>query len=269
MRSSRATRSAAVPARSPRRGLRVLAPGAAALALALVAAACSSGPSEPSASQGTTGSRTVPASVASIPLTTQTGAVTDLAAFKGRTVMVVPFLSLCQDVCPFTTGNLLQVQHSIDAAKQNGDVAVIEYSVDPERDTPARLAAYAKLEGISWTLTTSSPENTAALEKYFGVVATKQPEGTPPGIDWWTGQPLTYDVGHTDGYAILDAKGVERFVSGATPSFHGTLNPTIEAFLSDDGKSALKDPPKNGWTPADALSAISWVSGTTIPVAAG
>ena len=211
----------------------------------------------------------MPASVASIPLTTQTGAVTDLAAFKGKTVMVVPFLSLCQDVCPFTTGNLLQVQQSIDAAKQNGDVAVIEYSVDPERDTAARLAAYAKLEGITWTLATTSPENTAALEKYFGVVATKQPEGTPPGIDWWTGQPLTYDVGHTDGYAVLDTKGVERFVSGATPSFHGTLNPTIEAFLSDDGKKALEDPPKNGWTPADTLTAISWVSGTSIPVSAG
>ena len=134
---------------------------------------------------------------------------------------------------------------------------------------PVKLAAYAKLEGITWTLTTASSANTAALEKYFGVVATKQPEGTPPGIDWQTGQPLTYDVSHTDGYAVLDAKGAERFVSGATPSFHGTLNPTIKAFLSDDGVTALENPPKNGWTPQDALDALSWVSGTSIPVSAG
>ena len=242
---------------------------AAMAVFSVLVVACSSSPPQPAASTGTAGSRAVPSSIATIPLTTQAGVTTDLAAFHGKTVLVVPFLTLCQDVCPFTTGNLLVVQHSIDVAKQNGHVALIELSVDPGRDSVARLAAYAKMEGVTWTLARSTPAGTAALEKYFGIEASKQPESSPPGIDWMTGQPLSYDVSHTDGYAVLDARGTERFVSGATPAFRGTLNPTIRQFLSDDGVASLKNPPRNGWTPAEALSAISWVSGTSISVNAG
>ena len=232
----------------------------------LLLAACSSGPAKPSASLGNTGNRIVPASVASIPLSTQNGTTVTLNSFKGKTVMVVPFLTLCADVCPFTTGNLLAVQASIDAAKQNKNVAILEWSVDPTRDTVARLAAYAKMVGATWTMAVASEANTAALEKYFGVTTDKSMMASDT-IDWWTGQPLAYDMSHSDGYAVLDTQGVERFVTGAGPQFHGTLPTKLNAFLSDDGKATLADPPKNGWTPANALTAISWVAGTDIPLA--
>ena len=55
--------------------------------------------------------------------------------------MVVPFLTLCTDICPLTTGNLLQVEQSLRAARVADKVQIIELSVDPGRDTPARLAA--------------------------------------------------------------------------------------------------------------------------------
>jgi protein SCO1/2 len=179
---------------------------------------------------------------------------------------LVPFLTLCPDVCPFTTGNLLAVQASIEAAKKQGEVAILELSVDPERDTPTRLAAYAKNVGASWKMAVASAADTTTLMKYFSMTTEKMDsEGSV--IDWMTGQPLTYDLSHSDGFSVISSEGTERFVSGAAPSFHGMLPSMLSNYLSKDGKATLVDPPKNGWTPAQALSALSWVAGTEIPLA--
>jgi len=229
-------------------------------------AACSSGPAQPSASLGNVTNRTVSASIASIPLTTQGGRTTTIGSYKGKTLFLVPFLTLCPDVCPFTTGNLLAVQASLEAATQQNDVEILELSVDPERDTPTRLAAYAKNVGASWTMAVASVADTTTLMKYFGMT-TERMDSEGSVIDWMTGQPLTYDLSHSDGFSVINPAGVERFVSGAAPSFHGTLPSVLGNFLSSDGKATLADPPKNGWTPAQALSAISWVAGTEIPLA--
>jgi protein SCO1/2 len=235
----------------------------------MLLAACSSAPPKPSGSVGTAGTRAVPADIASIPLTTQTGATTTLAKMKGKTVFAVPFLTLCPDVCPFTTGNVTAVQASITQANQGKDVVVLEWSVDPERDTTARLAAYAKMTGANWTMVRTSKANTKKLMAFFGAVIERQPIDPSMGddpIDWMTHEPLTYDVIHSDGFNIINAEGVEKFISGAPPAFHGTLPSGLNGFLSEEGKATLKKAPQNGWTPADALEAISYVSGTSIPL---
>ncbi len=235
----------------------------------MLLAACSSAPPKPSGSVGTAGTRAVPADIASIPLTTQTGATTTLAKMKGKTVFAVPFLTLCPDVCPFTTGNVTAVQASITQASQGKDVVVLEWSVDPERDTTARLAAYAKMTGANWTMVRTSKANTKKLMAFFGAVIERQPIDPSMGddpIDWMTHEPLTYDVIHSDGFNIINAEGVEKFISGAPPAFHGTLPSGLNGFLSEEGKATLKKAPQNGWTPADALEAISYVSGTSIPL---
>ena len=242
--------------------------GAPLIAGGLLLAACSSTPPKPAASIGTAGTRNVPADIASIPLTTQTGATTTIGSLVGKTVFAVPFLTLCPDVCPFTTGNLLSVQASVDAAKQRSNVVLLEWSVDPERDTQERLAAYAKMVGATWTMVRTSPANTTKLEAFFGVTATRQSVDDPAPIDWMTHQPITYDVSHSDGFNVINTQGVEKFISGAPPAFHGTLNPTLNSYLSADGKDTLKNPPTNGWTPSDALEAISYVSGTQISLSA-
>jgi protein SCO1/2 len=201
----------------------------------------------------------VPASIADLPLTDQHGHVTDLAAWRGRTVMVVPFLTLCTDMCPFDTGNLVQVQRSLDQAGAGSKVVLVEVSVDPGRDTPARLAAYAQLTGASWELVTESPATLGAFEQYFGWYVHTDPEDDPPSIDWWTHQPLTYDVDHSDGYTLVDSSGVERFETGASPDYSGSLDPTLRHFLSPLGQSRIAHPPQPGWTPTAALASLGWV----------
>ena len=234
--------------------------------LAITLSACSSGsPGAPPASSGTTEWRPVPASVLEAPFTDQHGHSLTLASLRGKTVMLVPFLSLCSDVCPITSGNLLQVEHSLQAAHVATDVQVVEFTVDPERDTVTRLAAYATLTNANWELVTESDATLTTVARFFGFLYQRVPQDTPPAVDWWTGRPLTYDVNHSDGYVLLGPTGTERFSTGATPDFSGTLNSKLKAFLSAQGRDHLIHPPQPGWTPHDALTALSWLLGRTVP----
>jgi len=179
----------------------------------------------------------------------------------------VPFLTLCTDICPLDTGNLLQVEQALRTAGVASKVQLVELSIDPERDTPARLAAYAHLTGATWQLVTETPTVATELERYFGWGVQKVPEDSPPSIDWWTGKPLTYDINHTDGFIVFDSQGVERFTTGAAPDFHGTLNPTLHKFLTDEGLDHLAHPEKPGWNPSNALQVLGWLLHQDIPQA--
>ena len=129
----------------------------------------------------------------------------------------------------------------------------------------ARLAAYQKEFGADWDLWTGTPAQIAAFWKPFGVAYQIVPEEQPPHDDWWTGKPLTYDVDHTDGYIIVDAQGRERFVDVSAPNLDGKLSPKLTTLLDAGGVYGLHHPLPTDWTVADALTAISWVLGTTIP----
>ncbi len=72
----------------------------ALVASVLVVTACASGPGAspgpPSAYLGTVVDTPVPASVADLPLTTDAGQATSLAAWHGQVVVLTDFLTLCQ-----------------------------------------------------------------------------------------------------------------------------------------------------------------------------
>jgi cytochrome oxidase Cu insertion factor (SCO1/SenC/PrrC family) len=70
----------------------------------------------PSAYLGTVLDKPVPESVADLPLTTDTGQVTSLAALHGQVVVLADFLTLCQETCPLTTGNLLMIDRAAEYA---------------------------------------------------------------------------------------------------------------------------------------------------------
>ncbi|MBV9800361.1 MAG: SCO family protein [Solirubrobacterales bacterium] len=217
---------------------------------------------------GTTVNIPVPASLRRMPLTNQYGKTVDLESWSGKTVLLVPFLTLCQDICPMTTGNLVAAEQSLRADHQASKVQIVELSVDPARDTPARLAAYAKLTGADWQLVTESPAALRVLQKHFGFYYQKVPEDDPDARDWWTGKPLTYDVDHTDNYFVIDAAGVERVLQDAAPDFHGSLNPKLYRFLDALGRQHLKNAPQPDWTPADVLRALAVSVGTPLAASA-
>jgi protein SCO1/2 len=242
---------------------RCLAVAASVLA-GVVLAACSGTPDPPPPSLGIVEHRAVPASLMSLPLTDQHGHHVTLSSWRGRTVVLVPFLTLCTDICPMDTGNLVQVQRVLDRAGVARQVQLVELSVDPRRDTPARLAAYARLTGANWQLVTESPAVLSQFERSFGWYVQRVHDGEH-SIDWWTGKALTYDVNHSDGFEVIGPGGTLRFATGAAPDFHGRLNPTLHHFLSPEGIAHLHRPPQPGWTPAQLLGTIAWAIHRSLP----
>lgn len=202
-----------------------------------------------------------------VQLLDQHGRTVSLASLRGRVVVLAPFLTLCQDECPLVTGAFIALQRDLRAAGMSNRVVFVEATVDPGRDSEARLAAYEKEFGADWELWTGTSAQIAAFWKPFGVEYQIVPEEQPAKIDWWTGKPLTYDVEHTDGYILIDASGHERFVDATAPDMRGELDPKLTSLLNAGGVRGLDNPQSPSWTTGDALASIGWLLGTTIPQA--
>jgi protein SCO1/2 len=233
------------------------------MACATGLAACGAGaPGAPSANDGLVINRPTPQHIS---LVDQQGQPVSLAGLRGRIVVLAPFLTLCQDECPLVTAAFIGLQRDLTAAGLADKVAFVEATVDPGRDTVARLAAYDKEFGADWHLWTGSPVNLAAFWKDFGIAYQVVPEAQPAHIDWYTAKPLTYDVDHTDGYLLIDSSGRERFLNASAPNLHGRLNRKLTSLLNPGGIRGLHHPQQTDWTVNQALAAISWLLGTHVP----
>jgi len=246
----------------------------AAAALALLAACGHSAPgtSPPASSataasppNGTVTDRALPASVLTLPFRDQNDHAMTLGSLRGKTIVLTDFLTTCQEVCPMTSVNFRDVA---DATARSGlaqSVQLVEITVDPDRDHPARLAAYQKLFGTArpnWAFLTATPATIAAVWKSLGVAYYKTPDQPPLPADWLTGKPLTYDVSHQDVVYLIDPQGRERWLVSGTPSTAGAAPPsTLVKFLNDEGRANLRQPEDPGWTAGDVDSAISWLEG--------
>jgi protein SCO1/2 len=234
------------------------------LVLGLVA--CGGKPSAPSAGFGTI--FPAPRQVPTTPLVNQDGQHVSLASFRGKYVMLAPFLTLCQEECPLTTGVYQELQASVDKAGLGDKVAFVEVTVDPGRDTPARLSAYERRFGVDWALLTGTSADIGAFWKPLGVWYQKVPEEKPAQIDWWTGKPLTYDVDHDDGFILINPSGQERFITLDIPDLHGKLAAGLRSLLDSQGLQYLDHgSPGNDYTIPQALEALSWLMGRSIPLA--
>jgi protein SCO1/2 len=234
-------------------------------------AACgggSSGPTRipvPSQAIGTAFDAALPAGVATIPLTTAAGKHTTLAAYRGEPVLIADFMTLCNDVCPLISANVSAMARSLRADGYAGKVALLEISIDPQRDDPARLRAYQKLYGGSlpgWTLLRADDAaGTAELWKALGVGYQRIKEAKPADIDWLTHKPLTYDIQHTDDVVFLDAQGHERFVIDGSPQVNGGIPHALRKVLTAQGVRNLNHPqPVADWSVAEGMAVLSWLT---------
>lgn len=251
--------------RNPGRALVALL--AATAAAALLAGCGADPPGPPPASEGATADRPVPASVANLSFTTSSGTQISLSALRGKVVVLADFLTLCGEECPMTSSNMNLMARTAARDGLAGQVVFVEFTVDPGRDTPARLTAYRNLyaKASDWLLLTTSPSNLAKFSKYFGVFYTKTKEGSPPDIDWLTGKPLTYDIAHQDAVIFLDKQGHERFLLLGNANTQGTAPPpTLSNFMDAEGRKNLTDPGPISWTVPEGLQVTSWLLGKKV-----
>jgi protein SCO1/2 len=251
-------------------------PAAVAVVLALALSACAAATHvTPSASatpaNGSVLDIAVPAATAALPLVDEAGHRLTLASLAGTTVVLVDFLTLCQEVCPLTSADVRQVSEALATTGAAGPVRILETTVDPERDTTARLAAYQRLFGArpNWSFVTGSSADIAALWKSFGV-ATERTATTasPAPRDWLTGKPLTYDVDHQDVVIVIGPDGHERWLVNGMPRLPASaaVPAPLESFLNGAGLANQAAPPDPSWTPQDVLAAIAYVTGTATPL---
>jgi len=192
------------------------------------------------------------------------GRAVSLDAWRGRWLVLAPSMTLCGEVCPMTTGALMQLQDELRQAGLADQVTVMEATIDPWRDSPARLRAYQKLTGASFTMLTGTQAEIRRLWKFFGVYYERVPEGKPPDIDWMTHKPLTFDIQHTDAVFIIDPAGQERIVDEGMPGVGGHLSATLRGLLDQQGLQDLAHP-QLPWTSHEVLEDLYYLMERNVP----
>jgi protein SCO1/2 len=119
--------------------------------------------------------------------------VTD-RTFLGKPTVFYFGFTYCPEACPTTLGHLAVWMKALgsDANKLN----VVFISIDPERDTPAKLKAYLSAYDPRFRGRTGSPEAVAAAAHQFNVFYNKVPL-----------QGSDYTVDHSTTLYLMDAQG--------------------------------------------------------------
>jgi protein SCO1/2 len=107
-----------------------------------------------------------------VPLTTQDGTTVrfydDL--LKGKAVAINLIYTTCKDECPLETARLVQVQRLL-GDRVGKDLFFYSISIDPKRDTPEVLKAYAEKFGVGpgWLFLTGKEEDVKLVAKKLGL----------------------------------------------------------------------------------------------------
>lgn len=128
------------------------------------------------------------------PFVDTTGATRHLRELRGHPAVVVMFYAGCTTACPilFADGERLEGLLPEDV---RSEVRFVYVTIDPARDTPEVLGAYASRRGLDlerWSLWQGSEEHTRALAAVLGVQYRADGEGS---------------FSHTSRLALLDAEG--------------------------------------------------------------
>jgi|SRR5690554_2694952 len=124
----------------------------------------------------------------------------DAKSLQGKPTVVFFGFTHCPDVCPST---LMQLKIVIDKLGSDADsIQTLLVSVDPERDSPAVMKAYAAGFG-PWLLGLTGPEEEIdALRARYGVYASMETSD----------EMGHYNVMHTPAVFVFDAQGKARLL---------------------------------------------------------
>ena len=81
----------------------------------------------------------------------------NMSQFKGKIVVITFIFTNCPDICPAITYQMNKIAEEL-GPNFNESVVFLTVTVDPERDTPERLKAFASDYGASWQFLTSDAE---------------------------------------------------------------------------------------------------------------
>jgi protein SCO1/2 len=116
-----------------------------------------------------------------------------LSDFKGDFTLLFFGFTNCPDVCPLTLSLLAQVRADVAARAPRFTPRVLFVSVDPNRDSPERIAAYLNGFDSEFVGVTASDAELAPLLQALGVAVEKHEHGG-----------ANYNVVHNSAVYVLD-----------------------------------------------------------------
>jgi protein SCO1 len=168
-------------------------------ALALLAAACGPATAPREAEAGAAEAVRITASDFSVhdldgAWRNQDGAEVRLSEVGGRVQVVAMVYASCSHTCPQIISELKRIEGRLAGDQRQGTRFVL-ISLDPDRDTPARLrewAASLRLDPARWTLLTGPAEQVREMAALLGLRYRQESGG---------------DFSHTNAYLVLDGSG--------------------------------------------------------------
>lgn len=123
-----------------------------------------------------------------------------LSDFRGKVVLLYFGYTFCPDICPGTLGNVAQALR--DMGTKAEDVQLIMVSLDPERDTPEKLADYMNHFHPSFIGITGTKEQLDEVASLYGIYYQKTEGSNATG----------YLIDHTATLLVLDREGYLKLV---------------------------------------------------------
>lgn len=123
-----------------------------------------------------------------------------LSDFRGKLVLIYFGYTFCPDICPATLANAAQARKMLGAQADN--VQLIMISLDPERDTPEKLAEYVAHFSPSFIGVTGSKEQLDEIASLYGIFYEKAPRTDGAG----------YMINHTATLLVIDREGYLKLV---------------------------------------------------------
>lgn len=145
----------------------------------------------------------------SLPLTDQSGKAVSLDLYAGGPVLVTMFYGSCPHVCPMLIATAQRYERELPEAGRKR-LRVLMVSLDPDRDTPAKLTEVAQRHRVDlarWTLARAGADDVRRLAAALGIQYRKLPDG---------------EFSHATVITLLDAQG--RIVKQTS----GLLRPDAE-----------------------------------------
>lgn len=124
-----------------------------------------------------------------------------LSDLRGKIALLFFGYTYCPDVCPTTMAEMRKLMERLGA--QADKVTVVFVSVDPERDTPARLAEYVPFFDRRFYGVQVPPDVLEQIKRDYGVYAEKRPYVGADGVE-------TYTIDHTARVFLVDQAGALR-----------------------------------------------------------
>jgi protein SCO1/2 len=130
-------------------------------------------------------------------LVDQSGQRVSLADLRGKVLAVTFIYTSCKDTCPILTAKMASLQGAL-GADFGPRVRFVSITVEPEIDTPAVLASYARAHSANpggWSFLTGSSAEIRDVVRRYGALAKRNKAG---------------DVDHLFLTSLIDAKGMLR-----------------------------------------------------------